>query len=73
MGGQPSIYAMEDLCFFGYPGVRLILAHSARGFNPQHNIDGLEALRTLDNVWFDSSANCDAMAHIAILKILVRF
>ena len=52
-----------------YPGVRLILAHSARAFNPQHNLDGLEAIRTLDNVWFDSSANCDAMAHIAILRI----
>ena len=53
-----------------YPDARLILAHSARGFNPQHNIDGLATLRGLGNVWFDTSANCDAMAHIAILKIL---
>ncbi len=53
-----------------YPDMKLVLAHSARGFQPAHNFDGLPALRGLDNLYFDSSANCDAMAHVAILKIM---
>ena len=53
-----------------YPDMRLVLAHSARGFQPAHNFDGLPALRGLDNLYFDSSANCDAMAHVAILRII---
>jgi glutamate-1-semialdehyde 2,1-aminomutase len=53
-----------------YPNMRLILAHSARGFQPAHNFEGLPKLRGLDNLWFDSSANCEPMAHPSILKIL---
>ena len=35
-----------------YPGLRLILAHAARGFNQHHTIEalGLGALKGLDNV-----------------------
>ena len=51
-----------------YPNMRLILAHSARGFCAAHNVEGLPHLRGLDNLWFDTSANCDPMAHIAIIK-----
>ena len=53
-----------------YPGMKLILAHSARGFQPTHNLEGLPHLVGLDNVYFDSSANCEAMAHQAIIRIL---
>ncbi len=53
-----------------YPHMRLILAHSARGFQPAHNLEGLPALRGLDNLYFDTSANCEPMAHQAIIRIL---
>jgi len=53
-----------------YPGMKLILAHSARGFQPAHNLEGLPHLAGLDNLWFDTSVNCEPMAHVAIMKIL---
>ncbi len=53
-----------------YPNMQLILAHSARGFQPSHNFEGLEQLRGLDNLWCDTSANCEPMAHVAIIRIL---
>lgn len=53
-----------------YPGMKLILAHSARGFQPSHNLEGLPQLSDLDNVYFDCSANCEPMAHQAIIRIM---
>ncbi len=53
-----------------YPNMRLILAHSGRAFQPSHNIEALEHLADLDNLWFDSSANCEAVAHEAILRVM---
>ncbi|TWU13143.1 Amidohydrolase [Symmachiella macrocystis] len=53
-----------------YPGMRLILAHSARGFQPAHNLEGLPHLKGLDNLYFDTSANCEPIAHQAIIRIL---
>ncbi len=53
-----------------YPDMKLILAHSARGFQPAHNLEGLPHLKGLDNLWFDTSANCEAMAHQAIMRII---
>ena len=53
-----------------YPNMKLILAHSARGFQPAHNLEGLPHLKGLDNLWFDTSANCEAMAHQAIIRII---
>ena len=40
-----------------YPQIKLILAHSARGFQPAHNLEGLTQLADLDNLYFDTSAN----------------
>ena len=51
-----------------YPNMKLILAHSARGFQPAHNLEGLPKLKNLDNIYFDSSANCEALAHIAVIR-----
>lgn len=51
-----------------YPQMRLILAHAARGFNVHHTIEGIESLRGLDNVWFDTSAVTDCGAIEAILR-----
>jgi glutamate-1-semialdehyde 2,1-aminomutase len=53
-----------------YPNMRLILAHSARGFQPSHNLEGLPQLTGLDNLYFDTSANCEPIAHQAIIRII---
>jgi glutamate-1-semialdehyde 2,1-aminomutase len=53
-----------------YPNMRLILAHSARGFQPGHNLVGLPKLSGLDNLYFDTSANCEPLAHQAIIRLL---
>ena len=53
-----------------YPDMRLILAHSARGFQPAHNLEGLPQLTGLDNLYFDTSANCEPIAHQAIIRII---
>ncbi|MGD9724169.1 MAG: amidohydrolase family protein [Pirellulales bacterium] len=53
-----------------YPDMRLILAHAARGFNPHHTILGIESLRGLANVWFDTSAVTDSGAVEAIVRTL---
>lgn len=51
-----------------YPNMRLILAHAARGFNPWHTIEGIERLRGLTNVWFDTSAVTEAGAFESIVE-----
>lgn len=51
-----------------YPNMKLILAHSARGFQPSHNIEGLPKLQGLDNLYFDTSSNCEPHAHEAIIR-----
>lgn len=53
-----------------FPNMKLILAHSARGFQPAHNLEGLPHLTGLDNLYFDTSANCEPVAHQAIIRIL---
>lgn len=53
-----------------YPNMKLILAHSARGFQPAHNLEGLPHLRGLPNLYFDTSANCEPIAHQAVIRII---
>jgi glutamate-1-semialdehyde 2,1-aminomutase len=53
-----------------YPGVQLILAHAARGFNPYHTIEGLAALSGLPNLWCDMSAVAEPGACEAIIEVL---
>ncbi|MCH2598379.1 MAG: hypothetical protein MKZ94_03095, partial [Pirellulales bacterium] len=43
---------------------------NARAFQPSHNLEGLPKLQGLQNLWFDSSANCEPMAHLAILRLM---
>lgn len=52
-----------------YPDMKMILAHSARGFQPAHNLEGLGKLADLDNVYYDTSVNCEPIAHQAIIRI----
>jgi glutamate-1-semialdehyde 2,1-aminomutase len=53
-----------------YPNMKLILAHAARGFNPFHTIEGIQALKGLRNVWCDSSAVTEAGGFEAIIETL---
>ena len=53
-----------------YPDMRLILAHSARGFQPAHNLEGLPHLADLPNLYCDTSANCESIAHESVLRTL---
>jgi glutamate-1-semialdehyde 2,1-aminomutase len=58
---------IRDRCL-RHPAAKLVLAHSARGFNARHTVEGIDSLRGLDNVFFDVSAICEAAAHEAILR-----
>lgn len=51
-----------------YPNARLILAHAARGFCGGHTVEGIASLRGVDNVYFDTSAVCEAAGMEAILR-----
>ncbi len=51
-----------------FPHAKLILAHAARGFCARHTTEGIDAIRSLDNVFFDTSAICEPEAFRAILK-----
>ena len=53
-----------------YPDMILILAHAGRGFNPWHTSEGIESLRGLDNVFFDTSAVTEAGAFEAIIEVM---
>lgn len=51
-----------------YPNAKLILAHAARGFCGGHTVEGIASLRGVDNVYFDTSAVCEAAPMEAILR-----
>jgi glutamate-1-semialdehyde 2,1-aminomutase len=52
-----------------YPRAKLILAHAGRGFCGRHTVDGIDSIRGLDNVYFDTSAVCEPEAFEAILEV----
>lgn len=53
-----------------YPNMKLILAHAARGFNAHHTILGIQSLKGVRNVWFDTSAVTDCGAVEAIIRTM---
>ena len=69
MAERANIACIRRFCET-YPYMRLILAHSARGFQPAHNLEGLPQLTGLDNLYFDTSANCEPIAHQSIMRII---
>ncbi len=58
---------IRDRCL-RYPNARLVLAHAARGFCGAHTVEGIDSLRGLDNVWFDTSVVCEPHPFEAILR-----
>ncbi|MBZ0296876.1 MAG: amidohydrolase, partial [Anaerolineae bacterium] len=53
-----------------YPDMRLILAHAGRAFNPWHTIEGIESVKGLPNLWFDTSAVTEGGAFEAIIETI---
>lgn len=51
-----------------YPNAKLVLAHAARGFHAPNTVGAVHALRSIENVWFDTSAICEAAPLLAILQ-----
>jgi predicted TIM-barrel fold metal-dependent hydrolase len=51
-----------------YPRVQWILAHCARGFNSWFLERGIEVLRELPNIWYDSAAVNDLYSHCLLLE-----
>ncbi len=54
-----------------FPNMKLILAHSARGFQPAHNLEGLSRLEGLENLYFDCSVNCFLVVRAVIVAWVV--
>ena len=50
-----------------YPRVQWILAHGARGFNSWFLEKGIEVLRELPNIWYDSAAVNDLYSHYLLM------
>ena len=51
-----------------YPGVKLILAHAARGFASWTALEGIKKLSGFPNIFYDVSAVCEPTAMIAAIK-----
>ena len=66
---ETNIHWIRHYCE-NYPNMKMILAHSARAFQPAHGLEGLPQLTGLDNLYCDASANCEPIAHQAIIRIL---
>lgn len=51
-----------------YGRARIVLAHAARGFCCTHTVEGIDAVRGHENVYFDTSAVCEPAAFEAIVR-----
>ena len=51
-----------------YPNAVLILAHAARSFAAWTAVESVDAVKHLDNVWFDFSGICESPAMFQILR-----
>lgn len=51
-----------------YPNAVLILAHAARSFAAWTAVEAVDAVKSLDNVWFDFSGVCESPAEFQIMR-----
>lgn len=51
-----------------YPNAVLILAHAARSFAAWTALEAVDAVKALDNVWFDFSGVCESPASFQIMR-----
>ena len=59
---------LEEFTTKRYPNVKWILAHCARSFTYWPIRQAVGRLRDMPNIWYDSSAVTDVMAHYTLLK-----
>jgi len=69
LADEANLSCIESYCK-NYPNAKIILAHSARSFQPDNNLTALKKLNRYDNLFFDSSANCEPIAHQAIMRYM---
>jgi glutamate-1-semialdehyde 2,1-aminomutase len=62
-----NLETIQKLCA-KYPQMKLILCHSARGFNMHHAIESIGTLADLDNLYFDTGAVTEVGATNALLR-----
>ena len=62
-----NITDIREICT-RYPDIKVVLAHAARCFHSPHAKEGINKLRGLQNIWFDTSAICEPEAIITILR-----
>ncbi len=51
-----------------FPNAKLILAHAGRGFCARHTLEGIDSIKSLDNVFFDTSAICEPQPFQKIIE-----
>lgn len=69
LADEANLTCIDRYCR-SYPNAQIILAHSARAFQPDNNLDSMKKLRRHDNLFFDSSANCEPIAHQAVIRYM---
>ena len=69
LADESNIHWIRHYCKT-YPNIKLILAHSSRAFQPDHNFEAIERIADLENVYFDMSANCEPLAHQTIMRMV---
>ena len=62
-----NIKEIKRICK-SYPSMKLVLAHCGCGFNMYNTINGIRELAGIENLWFDTSAVCEAPAIMALLR-----
>ena len=63
-----NISQIHEICS-GYPGMKLILAHCGCSFNVYNTLKSVEHYTGIDNLYFDTSAVCEGMALVHMLKL----
>lgn len=63
---DPSNQATVRKMCLDYPGMKLVLAHTARSFHAPHAA-GIAALKDLPNIWFDMSGICEPQAMMTVI------
>jgi predicted TIM-barrel fold metal-dependent hydrolase len=65
---EQNLQDLEEYTTRRYPRVRWILAHCARSFTYWPIRQAIDRLRSLPNIWYDTSAVTDVMPHATLFK-----
>ena len=67
-GDEQNLADLEEYTTKRYPRLKWILAHCGRSFTYYPLQQGVERLRDMPNIWYDTSAVTDVMAHYTLVK-----